>query len=125
MARHLGLFDAVLASDGTVNLARERKRERLVEEYGALAELHRLLIAQGFRRSSPDDSTIVREEQDEKPADTAAAIGGRPAPAQHGARFREAPGISPSDRGRALARLARLLLEAAGVAAEERDDDER
>jgi hypothetical protein len=34
-------------------------------------------------------------------------------------------GISPSDRRAALARLTRLLLEAAGVAAEERDDDER
>jgi hypothetical protein len=34
-------------------------------------------------------------------------------------------GISASDRRMALARLARLLLEAAGVAAEERDDDER
>ena len=34
-------------------------------------------------------------------------------------------GISPSDRRTALARLARLLLEAAGVAVEERDDDER
>jgi hypothetical protein len=34
-------------------------------------------------------------------------------------------GISPSDRRTALARLTRLLLEAAGVAVEERDDDER
>ena len=34
-------------------------------------------------------------------------------------------GISPSDRRTALARLTCLLLEAAGVAAEERDDDER
>ncbi len=34
-------------------------------------------------------------------------------------------GISPSDRRTALARLTRLLLEAAGIAAEERDDDER
>ncbi len=34
VARHLGLFDEVLASDGTVNLARERKRQRLVEAYG-------------------------------------------------------------------------------------------
>jgi hypothetical protein len=34
-------------------------------------------------------------------------------------------GISPSDRRTALVRLTRLLLEAAGVAAEERDDDER
>ena len=34
-------------------------------------------------------------------------------------------GISASDRRTALARLTRLLLKAAGVAAEERDDDER
>jgi hypothetical protein len=35
-------------------------------------------------------------------------------------------GINPSDRRTALARLTRLLLEAAaGVAAEERDDDQR
>ena len=34
VARHLALFDAVLASDGTVNLARERKRDRLVGEFG-------------------------------------------------------------------------------------------
>jgi hypothetical protein len=34
-------------------------------------------------------------------------------------------GISDSDRRMVLARLTRLLLEAAGVAAEERDDDER
>ena len=34
-------------------------------------------------------------------------------------------GISDSDRRMALARLSRLLLEATGVAAEERDDDER
>ena len=38
---------------------------------------------------------------------------------------RELRGISASDRRIALARLTRLLLEAAGVAAEERDDDER
>jgi hypothetical protein len=31
----------------------------------------------------------------------------------------------PSDRGAALALLARLLTEAAGVAVTERDDDER
>ena len=33
--------------------------------------------------------------------------------------------MSPAERGTALARLASLLLEAAGVAAGERDDDER
>jgi 4-hydroxybenzoate polyprenyltransferase len=35
IAQHLGLFDAVFASDGTVNLARVCKRDRLVGEYGA------------------------------------------------------------------------------------------
>jgi hypothetical protein len=34
-------------------------------------------------------------------------------------------GLSPSERRTALARLASLLMEAAGVAVEERDDDER
>lgn len=34
-------------------------------------------------------------------------------------------GMTPADRGAALALLARLLMEAAGVAATERDDDER
>jgi hypothetical protein len=34
-------------------------------------------------------------------------------------------GISPSERSTALARLASLLLEAAGVAVGERDDDQR
>jgi hypothetical protein len=34
-------------------------------------------------------------------------------------------GMSPSERGTALARLTNLLLEAAGLTAEERDDDER
>jgi hypothetical protein len=34
-------------------------------------------------------------------------------------------GMTPADRGAALALLARLLMEAAGVVATERDDDER
>jgi hypothetical protein len=34
-------------------------------------------------------------------------------------------GMSPAEHRTALARLARLLTEAAGVAARERDDDER
>jgi hypothetical protein len=34
-------------------------------------------------------------------------------------------GISPSDRRTALTRLTCLLLEATGLATEERDDDER
>ena len=34
-------------------------------------------------------------------------------------------GVTPPDRGAALALLARLLMEAAGVVATERDDDGR
>ena len=34
VADELGLFDAVLASDGTLNLTAERKRDRLVAEFG-------------------------------------------------------------------------------------------
>ena len=90
----------------------------------ALDELHHLLIERGYRRSSLDDPTIVQEEQDETSADSSAAIRG-PTPAQHGVRFRKASGMSPSERSMTLTRLASLLLEAAGVAAEERDDDGR
>lgn len=90
----------------------------------ALVDLHQLLIERGFRRSCLDEPTIVQEERDEKPVDTGAAICSA-APAQHAVRFREASGISPSDRRTALTRLTRLLLEATGVATEERDDDER
>ena len=81
----------------------------------ALAELHQLLIEHGFRRSSSGGSTIVREKRDENPADINAVIGS-PAPAQHAVRFGKAarhdPGGAPQI---SLARLASLLLEAAGV----------
>ena len=35
VAHHVGLFDAVFASDGTVNLKGENKRDRLITEFGA------------------------------------------------------------------------------------------
>ena len=35
MAHHLGLFDAVFASDGTVNLKGATKRDRLIAEFGS------------------------------------------------------------------------------------------
>jgi Raffinose synthase or seed imbibition protein Sip1 len=89
-----------------------------------LVELHHLLIERGFRRSCLDDPTIVQEERDEKPADTGTTTRG-PAPTQHAVRFRKALGMSSSERSTALARLASLLLDAAGVAVGERDDDER
>jgi hypothetical protein len=91
----------------------------------ALLDLHHLLIARGFRQSSRDDPIIVQEEeQHEESTHTGAAVRGS-APTQHSARFGQASGMSPSERGAALARLAGLLLEAAGVAVRESDDDER
>jgi hypothetical protein len=90
----------------------------------ALVDLHHLLIERGFRRSCLDDPTIVQEERDEKPADTGTTTRG---PRQLSMPFDSGRlrGISPSDRRTALTRLTRLLLEAAGGATEERDDDER
>ena len=89
----------------------------------ALTDLHHLLIERGFRRNSSGDSTIVQEEQHETPPP--------PTPPSVDPRQLNIPldserlrGISSSERRTALARLARLLSEAAGVA-EERDDDER
>ena len=50
-----------------------------------------------------------------------------PAPRQLSMPFdsKRLRGMSPSERRTVLARLTRLLLEAAGVAVGERDDDER
>ena len=50
-----------------------------------------------------------------------------PAPRQLSMPFESARlwGMSPAERRTALARLASLLLAAAGASAEERDDDER
>jgi hypothetical protein len=90
----------------------------------ALLDLHHLLIERGFRRSSQGDPNIVQEEQHEESA-RAGAAGDGPAPTEHGTRFGEASGHEPVRAPGVLARLAGLLLEAAGVAVQERDDDEQ
>jgi hypothetical protein len=60
----------------------------------ALIHLQRQLIDAGFRRTSPGDGTIVREERDEHPFEaTAADI--RRAPVQSDLRSREAAGLEP------------------------------
>jgi hypothetical protein len=102
--------------------ARQWRSARRVSRYRRLSELHQLLIERGFRRSSPDDPTIVQEEQDEEPmlAESSAI------PRQLNIPFNSARlrGASPSERSTVVVRLASLLLEAPGVAAGERDDDE-
>jgi hypothetical protein len=59
----------------------------------ALVDLHHLLIAQGFRRSCAGDANVAEEDRDET-AETGAAAGS--APAEHVARFREAPRHDPA-----------------------------
>src|ERR1700757_1121788 len=56
----------------------------------ALAELHQLLIAHGFRRSSSDGSTIVQEKQRENSATISTA-----APVQYSVRFGKAARNDP------------------------------
>ena len=90
----------------------------------ALAELHQLLTERGFRRSSRDDPTIIQEQQHEEFARVGGAIRGA-TPTQHSVRFDRLRGMTPSERRVALARLASLLLEAADIAIEERDNDQR
>jgi hypothetical protein len=89
-----------------------------------LAELHQLLTERGFRRSSRDVPTIVKES----------TVRNSPAPGMLSAARRQLSmpfdstalrGMTPSERQVALAGLASLLLEAANSAAEERDDDRR
>jgi len=70
----------------------------------ALVDLHHLLIAQGFRRSSADDANVAEEDRDAT-AETGAAIG--PAPAEHAARSRDASSHDP-DRAQHGGRAAGL-----------------
>jgi hypothetical protein len=97
-------------------------------EAAALIDLHRLLVERGFRRSSLGDLRIAKEEQNDQFAETgsdnAGAVRG-PASAQlvfDSVRLR---GMNTSDRAKAVAYLATLLMQAAGVATRERNDDER
>ena len=91
-----------------------------------LVELHHQLIEGGLRRSSRD-WTI-------RPSSRGSKMKSLPTPALPPAVSRQLSipfdagrlrGMSPSERGTALARLAGLLLAAIGVAAGEHDDDER
>ena len=60
----------------------------------ALADLHDLLVAQGFRRPSSGDGTVIEEKHDEAVADNAGADERAPS-AEHAARHAEAPGTEP------------------------------
>ena len=85
----------------------------------ALLDLHHLLTALGFRRSSATDvAQETRHEAVPTPADPS------PAPAEPAAGPDRAPGqLSPDERREAVALLAALLIEASGAAAPEAADD--
>ena len=57
----------------------------------ALADLHDLLVALGFRQPSSGDGTVIEEKQDEAVADNAEADERAPSD-EHAARYTEAPG---------------------------------
>ena len=88
-----------------------------------LLELHHLLIECGFRRSSRDNHTIVQGEQY---AETASVPPSSMVPSQLSMALDSVrlQGMSPFERRTVLARLARQLVEAAGVVAGNCDDDE-
>jgi hypothetical protein len=90
----------------------------------ALADLNQLLIERGSRRCSRGGSNIAQEEHHGEPAQTGTAIHGtrQLSMALDSARLR---GMSAVQRAAAVARLADLLMEAAGLVARKRDDDRR
>ena len=90
----------------------------------ALAELHHLLRQHGLRRSFPDDNRVVKEASDEE------CITAEPgvqvtAAARPGAGFSATNRISTAERNAVIARLALMLIEAAGIQTEEAGDDGR
>jgi len=82
----------------------------------ALMDLHDLLVALGFRREARDDSNVVQEDRDEV-CKTGANFARTPA--HDGARLAGLRGMKAADREAAIRRLARLLIEAAGIAVTE------
>ncbi len=84
----------------------------------ALADLHHLLTALGFRRSSATGvAQETRHEAVPTPADP------RPAPAEPAAGPDRTGANEPDERREAVALLAALLIEAAGPAGPEATDD--
>jgi 4-hydroxybenzoate polyprenyltransferase len=87
VARELGLFDAVLASDGSTNLAGKVKRDRLVAEFGAggfdyAADSHRDRSIWAAARKAVLVGPIARKTRDDMGApEVDRAFGaGRPGP---------------------------------------------
>ncbi|MBT2322245.1 hypothetical protein J7E62_07760 [Variovorax paradoxus] len=95
----------------------------------ALAELHQMLSQRGLRRSSAGVHHTHREEQDDQFTQTTQMRLEPPvpmSPRQLSMAF-DTPvlrGIEPSERASAIAQLAILLLQAAGVHQTGADDGE-
>jgi hypothetical protein len=94
----------------------------------SLAELHQMLLQRGFRRSSSGVHHTHHEEQDDQFTQTTPDTPGTAC--AHAAALSmafESPvlqGISESERASAIAQLATLLLQAAGVQQTGADDGE-
>ncbi|AMX95445.1 MULTISPECIES: hypothetical protein [Mesorhizobium] len=88
----------------------------------ALLELNKLLIQRRFRRGSPD-GFIIGETQNENLAATDTISRDR-SPAQHALDSHKLVGLSAAQRTIVIARLANVLMAAAGIVTEESRDDE-
>ena len=85
----------------------------------ALADLHRFLIALGFRTDSQGDSTVALRNSDEiNTAEPAATTG----PDDNAAGHKNLWGMTMVEREAAVGALGRLLPEAAGISAGESRD---
>ncbi|MBA1145082.1 hypothetical protein [Mesorhizobium neociceri] len=89
----------------------------------ALLELHKLLIERHFRQGSSDGFTIAEAQHENLPLPTRSLVVvhqlSLPLDSQ------KLNGLSSAQRTIVIARLANVLMAAAGVAKEESCDDER
>jgi hypothetical protein len=97
-------------------------------DVGALKDLSHLLVDRGFRRSSPGDVRVAKEEQNEGFAQArrkSVATVGRSAPTHDRVRAAAVLDDARDERRRIVLCLANLLIQAASGVPEEDRDDER
>lgn len=91
----------------------------------ALSELHRLLVVRGFRRSS-SDCLVTQENRDDRVALDGVehiALSGAAAADNMTFESQQLLGLTVAERTKTLMHLAHLLMLAAGITAEENNDE--
>jgi hypothetical protein len=108
------MFDPGACSDMSLGPPRASTR--------ALIELHRLLVAFGFRRSPLGDCPVTQEDQNGRSAQKSEGLlNVSPTPHQVVLAFESTQirDLTRAERQKAIRRLARVLMPAAGISAEE------